>query len=494
MGVIPPPGGLPSGVDDNDILYAKSKKIAGSADFTFTEDTGSGPRVTVSGNQPAIYIIDDTDATDYRTEFIQSGASLYVQHGDSAGTHKEVIRIASGSIMFNNDGESYDTVIHSDYNTSGFACFYVDASRNNIGMGTDDPSATIERLHIVGTGTGKLVRLESTDSGADTAPILDLMRNSSSVADGDTLGRITFSGKDSDGDELAYALMTAYLIDKDDTGDNPDGQLRLQAMMDGTAREFVRIGSWNSSNPDVRATWFNPGTLADQDFKIYSGSGEMFWVDSGADKVYIGATNDGAKRLMIPRNNGWVQSYGYGGLNTGDGSVVGSNKFGIDAGGGDAALHFLESTDGWLVKHRAADNAFVFQQTLTGDDRLVLDWDGTPAGEGYNAYFRYGTVGSRVKILEKNDNYTVTGGDLHNTYIHMTNTSSDGNKILTLPTAGVGMHLRAIMGGTGTFQFAADGSDTINGSTSNLTVSTQYQIAELVAVAANTWVCSVSGV
>ena len=78
-----------------------SNLLTGSANFTFTEESGgTGPTMLLTGDKPQITIQDDTDATDYKTKLIQSGASLYHYSADSTGTNNEMARYAQNYIAF----------------------------------------------------------------------------------------------------------------------------------------------------------------------------------------------------------------------------------------------------------------------------------------------------------------------------------------------------------------------------------------------------------
>ena len=72
-------------------------------------------------------------------------------------------------------------------------------------------TAGSESLRLKGSGTSNMLRVESTDAGADSAPDLILFRNSASPASNDTLGQIDFNGEDSGGSEVTYSHITSSI-------------------------------------------------------------------------------------------------------------------------------------------------------------------------------------------------------------------------------------------------------------------------------------------
>ncbi|MEC8551194.1 MAG: hypothetical protein VXY93_11925, partial [Pseudomonadota bacterium] len=92
------------------------------------------------------------------------------------------------------------------------------------------------------TGTGDLT-LTSTDSGAAAAPIIDLVRNSSSAADNDLLGQLRFSGKDDQGSAETYAYITGKILDASAGGE--DGILEFTHRKNSA---YVITGRWRSDS------------------------------------------------------------------------------------------------------------------------------------------------------------------------------------------------------------------------------------------------------
>jgi len=75
-------------------------------------------------------------------------------------------------------------------------------------LGTGTAAA---QLHLFSSDTTDQVIIENTDAGLDTAPDVVLYRNSASPANNDNLGNIEFRGKDSGGNDHAYAQILSTI-------------------------------------------------------------------------------------------------------------------------------------------------------------------------------------------------------------------------------------------------------------------------------------------
>ena len=96
-----------------------------------------------------------------------------------AGSLNEIMRFSNNGLEINAFEADIDTKISSD-GVDGL--FTVNAGQDNIGIGTNAPDSGVERLHIQGTGTTKMVMIESTDASSASAPDLVLYRNSGTPA------------------------------------------------------------------------------------------------------------------------------------------------------------------------------------------------------------------------------------------------------------------------------------------------------------------------
>lgn len=256
--------------------------LTGSANFTFVDETGgNGPTVLLTGDKPRFDMQDDTAATDFKTRFEQSGASLFLFGQDSTGTDVEMIRAQPTSIVFNDDGNDLDFRHEA---SGGDALLWSDAGRKAVGIGTQ-PDSAVEKFHVKGTGTGELVRLQTDDDGAADAPTLNFYRNSASPAIGDDLGRIQFKGNDDGGAISDYAAIVTDI--EDETATTENASLIFQVAEAGSLRNQLVLGSTLVS---VNSS------LRNVDFRVLS--------DDGTNNLYCDAANNNVGVGGLPSSDG----------------------------------------------------------------------------------------------------------------------------------------------------------------------------------------------
>jgi hypothetical protein len=126
--------------------------------------------------------------------------------------------------------------------------------------------------------------LTSTDADANSGPELDLYRNSSSPADADLMGKVTFRGRNDNSQDVNYGQIVARAEDASDGTE--DGRVDFRAIIGGTEGTFMKYHV-----PSGNEVVFNDGSL-DIDFRVESnGEANMLFVNAGSDAVGIG-TND----------------------------------------------------------------------------------------------------------------------------------------------------------------------------------------------------------
>ena len=219
-------------------------------------------------------------------EFDPSDQGLYVLAGGSQTGYASTNRIAKftpSSIVFNEDSEDVDFRVESDGQTH---MFFVDASTNRIGIGEPSPD---EPLHLTTTDDADVVKIESTNVGSNHGPNIRLVRNSSSPADNDMIGRVNFNGMNSAAEELTYAQVLVQM--KDVTDGTEDARLKLGGLQGGT---FV-----NYFDAQPTETVINEDSV-DRDFRVESDSDTyMFFVDAGNNRVSINSSGLGSGRLNV---------------------------------------------------------------------------------------------------------------------------------------------------------------------------------------------------
>jgi len=120
--------------------------------------------------------------------------------------------------------------------------------------------------------------LKSTDADANSGPNLDFYRNSSSPADGDGTGKITFRGRNDNSQDVDFATIDTWSTDVSDGSE--DGEWILRTMTAGTSRNRLVV--------TPTETVFNQEGI-DANFRVEGdGNANLFKIDAGNDRVGIG--------------------------------------------------------------------------------------------------------------------------------------------------------------------------------------------------------------
>ena len=194
------------------------------------------------------------------------------------------------------DGGAEDAKIIFDGNAQNFHIGLDDSGdKLTIGLGNTlgtTPGFTMDentnvvfpdnQVTIQTTGTGDHLTLVSTNAGAGVAPNIVYYRNSSSPANDDYLGEITFRGRNNNSQDVDYGRINAQL--KDVTDGSEDAQIIFNVKTAGSEHEVLRYGQG--------ATVFNEASV-DQDFRVESnGNAHCLFVDGGNDRVGVGEDSD----------------------------------------------------------------------------------------------------------------------------------------------------------------------------------------------------------
>ena len=120
--------------------------------------------------------------------------------------------------------------------------------------------------------------LTSTDADANAGPNMLLDRNSSSTANQDILGTITFRGRNDAGQNVDYIKLESRIADE--TDGTEDGNFDIYNITAGTARKYISVNRADITiNEDSQ----------DIDFRVESnGDDSCLFVNAGDDKVQIG--------------------------------------------------------------------------------------------------------------------------------------------------------------------------------------------------------------
>ena len=167
--------------------------------------------------------------------------------------------------------------------------------------------------------------LKSTDADASVGPRLDLIRDSGSPADGDTLGRMRFMFDNDAAEETEGVRFDVVLDDASDGTE--DVKLIEKTMINGSLVERVRYVATE--------TVFNDDSV-DVDFRVESnGNANMLFVDAGNDRIGIGNASP-AHNLDVTQTGSTSARVGAtGSSGDNDGTLIINN-----GGSGDAMLRF----------------------------------------------------------------------------------------------------------------------------------------------------------
>jgi hypothetical protein len=135
---------------------------------------------------------------------------------------------------------------------------------------TDDNTATLT--------------LKSTDADGSVGPVLDLVRDSASPADGDAVGIIKFLADNDAGQSTVYSQAFTTLRDASDGAE--DGQTINYVMANGALADHLRMGRGSAGGQSE--TVFNEGS-ANIDFRVESDSNtHALYVDASSNRIGFG--------------------------------------------------------------------------------------------------------------------------------------------------------------------------------------------------------------
>ena len=130
--------------------------------------------------------------------------------------------------------------------------------------------------------------LINTDTDVNTGPNIEFYRNSASPANNDYLGRMRYTGRNDNSQDVNYVVMDTQAIAVADGSET--GSWNLQTMKGGALDQRIRV------NGDETVLNDEP---KDVDFRVEStGNANMLFVDAGNNKVGIG-TGSPAEMLHV---------------------------------------------------------------------------------------------------------------------------------------------------------------------------------------------------
>ncbi len=143
-------------------------------------------------------------------------------------------------------------------------------------------TATInDGLTVTVDDNSDTITVKSTDADASSGPVINMVRDSASPADSDSLGRIHFTGDNDAGEATIFARIKTLAVDVSDGTE--DGQMRISRMINGGDQNVLSFLSGETVvNDDSKAI----------DFRVESdGNANMLTVDGTNNAVGVGAVN-----------------------------------------------------------------------------------------------------------------------------------------------------------------------------------------------------------
>jgi hypothetical protein len=220
--------------------------------------------------------------------------------------------------------------------------------------------------------------LISTDADASIGPNLDFYRNSSSPADNDLIGLMSFRGRNDNSQDVDYAKILTQVADASDGTE--DGILDIRTILAGTE---VQRAVFSSTE-----TVFNEESK-DLDFRVESNDGtHALFVDAGNNVVIVGGI-DGSGTTPVPTNtNGGTDPvFQLQGANNANQHTFHISAA-IDAQNNPGSIVFSKSRDNTLNGNTILENGDRIGEIIfcaaDGTDRnseaakICSDVDGTP--------------------------------------------------------------------------------------------------------------------
>jgi len=376
--------------------------------------------------------------------------------------------------------------------------------------------------------------LSNNNADAIDGPILEFFRDTASPADEDHMGSLVFTGRDDAGNKQEYGRITMH---NDDASASTNGGELVFKLTEANSdeQEYMRLRAssrqielntqkddidlvWNSDTAD-NVLFCNAGTSR---IGIGTNSPEtLLNVDNGTIQIGLQAddyyTTVGNNALTFNRagssyinqlvDNGDIRfrmNAANDDLLMLDGSAM---SVGIGTTSPDAKLD-IEQTDGAVhgLKVYRNDSSTSTPLVYMHDDSVYVDnptlhvKNDRTDEYGYAAFFE-GKVGvnttspsstlevggdfvaRRTEITEITGNTNLSGVSHAGRLLHCT--SACTLSLQATPTAGEQQII--YNDSTGTITISANGSDTINGSTNDITITSRYKAITVIAVSASAW-------
>ena len=255
--------------------------VEAATDDTIKVNVAGAEDLRITSN--AINVLSGTTLTiDSGATITNSGtASGFASAADDISTGDAAVTIATSTGNITIDAQGDDTDIIFKGTDGGADTTFLTIDGSAAGAAAFNAGATFgSNVTITTADNSDTLTLKCTDDDANTGPVLNLLRDSASPADGDQIGRIDFSAESDLGSETNYGVIKAFSDDVSHGVEN--GVLSFHTRIGGSEVERLNFSSsvsvFNDSGANV-------------DFRVESDSRtEGIFIDAGNDNLSSGTT------------------------------------------------------------------------------------------------------------------------------------------------------------------------------------------------------------
>lgn len=230
-------------------------------------------------------------------------------------------------------------------------------------------TASTGTLLIRGTGTGTLVKMESTNAGASEAPDIVLYRNTASPAADDVIGSLQWSTNASDGTEYTAAKIESKVVDT--TAGSENSKLQFYGGDQGGNQLVFEI---NGASDLV----INPESSAFRDFSVKGDSLTILFSDSSQDNIGIGTGSPDSSAQLHVLDAGFTSPILIENTQTSTDDTVNIVKFYRNATGADGntigGFVFNAKDDGGTAADFASIKAYINDASSGSSRDGKLEW------------------------------------------------------------------------------------------------------------------------
>jgi hypothetical protein len=400
-------------ISDTQVAFGDSDgNIAGSDNFTFADESaGSGPILTVKGDQPYLHLKDDTDATDYMTTLKQSGNSLYLFTDAEPGSAVELARLTPAYMHWNRGEQDVNFIVGSQLEGTNLSLdgatgdFKISRAAGDhvINTDTDSRLTTLRTgVNVINDYTGGNAFLEIRGEGlafldlgepTSTDYTLRLITTSSTTGSVRCLGDLRIQTDANNGDIVMAPNGTGEVII---TGSNAGGNRNLLTLQNtsDTAGSDVSLKMVSQAGTDsdleiIHDSFGDTKFLSNQptgdtteNMRLKNNGGVIFNNDSHVDGDFRVLTTKNSSAFHINSGTGDITMNGqYGELFKMDSSASAVELYKLilkDAGTGTTSeiyddgfwFHIKADTAGYLSAN-GFDVAFLNPNNTTGTNGLT---------------------------------------------------------------------------------------------------------------------------